>query len=119
MKLLKNSNSNISNTGNTPKTSAVFTAKFIAVFAFAMLLFFCFAEVMTFASYVIPLITVSMYQLFEKIQTSDASINANVSLYTVIFPSLFLILVTSLLHYSLIKYLIKRVAKWMMGVLRQ
>lgn len=116
MKLFKNSNSNIS---NTPKTSAVFTAKFIAVFAFAMLLFFCFAEVMTFASYVIPLITVSMYQLFEKIQTSDASINANVSLYTVIFPSLFLILVASLLHYSVIKYLIKRVAKWMMGVLRQ
>lgn len=114
MKFFKNNN-----TGNTPKTSAVFTAKFIAVFAFAMLLFFCFAEIMTFASYAIPLMTVSMYQLFEKIQTADANINANVSLYTVIFPSLFLVLVTSLLHYSVIKYLIKRVGKWMMGVLHQ
>lgn len=102
---------------NTTDHSAKLVAKGLAVLGWIALVVFCFVEVMGFASYVIPVITVSMYRLFEQIQTADASIHANVSLYTVIFPSLFLIFVTSLLHYRMILFLIKKGTKWMMGVL--
>lgn len=102
---------------NTTDDSGKLVAKGLAVLGWIALVVFCFVEVMGFASYVIPVITVSMYRLFEQIQTSNASIHANVSLYTVIFPSLFLIFVTSLLHYQMILFLIKKVTKWMMKIL--
>ena len=104
---------------NSQKKHAVITAKIISVFSFIFVLAFCYTEIMTFAGYVIPFLTVSFYQMFDKVQSANSSISANVSLYTVIFPSVFLIIVTAMLHYRFISFLIKKTAKWMISVMKQ
>ena len=104
---------------SSTKTSAVIVAKAISLIAFLFVLSMCFAEIMAFASYVIPLATLSMYQMFESIQTANNAINSSVSLYTVIFPSIFIVIVLGLLHYWFIKYIIKKTALWMLEIMRK
>ena len=59
---------------NSQKKPAVITAKIISVFAFIFVLAFCYTEIMTFAGYVIPFLTVSFYQMFDKVQSANISI---------------------------------------------